>query len=893
MAVPPSSRQFLGIALLAFFTAWSPTGIGADAYSFMRSGKDLLPLKATNPGWSVYAGNPGEKDWKSSPGLIIGFSYPGTGPLPAPKEFVVPLDPPLSAGTHRVFLRNFYRGRDVEATLGHETKSIPNIRYEWSPGVVFEVDPAQAKADTLRLKFFSNAVENSGEKQDNTYILQGIFITTDFQKSPQRNGEIVDLVPEAEPPSSKGNVLQNGSFEAGLGHGWGKTTGTSWLFGVEHLDTTTAAHGQTSARIELQANRRGGKVVVPFESRFYRLPPNREFVLSFHAKADRPLQLGAGLQAMDGQLKNYTSGGVQGSVKVTGEWQRFEIAGRTRAVPGHLYSVVFSSNQDAGDTVTPGTLWLDAIQLEEGTKATPYHGVNEIEVGHAVAVPGAIYHDSESADLELRLFNHGEKQAATLRHRVVDYWGHEVDRGARKLTLDPGNHAERLPLFHERRGIFHAEFSIEGGGAPAELVYSVLPANAAGNSPNPAGTLGTDAPCENEGILRILKRARFDWLLTKNYGRWYVAEPEKGKFQFFDREMENAKRAGFSVVIQTLNPQWGTQPWLQPFHPAPGTRSWEPAKWEQYLAHWEDFHAKMAAHYKPWVRHWEIENEPNAGFAPGLYPALLERAARAIRREDPQAKVVGFSGGGFNEPFYEEGIRAGALKSCDIMSVHLYTGVLDAFRKFGEFLGKHQRPGWNTETGLTAPSSYRHPSFEEFRLKDYAQTHERDLFAAVNSTVTNYLLTVSVGRMERYFHYFARFGNASPSQPTRWVGGGKEIGEYDGSLRANGVGLSIAAYFLNGATWIGEVPLRADVCAFIMEREGKGIALLWLDSRSQDVKARLDLPPGSDGKIIFHDVMGNHFEAKGGFELTPSPVYGLSTTSGADLLALLKEGRLR
>ena len=893
MTPPPSSLGLLGIALLVFFNSWSPAGFGAESYSFMRSGKDLLPLKARNPGWSVYAGNPGEKDWKSSPGLITSFSYSGTGPLPAPKEFIVPLDPPLGTGTHRVFVRNFYRGRDMEATLGHERKSIPNVRYEWSPGVVFEVDPAQTKADALVLKFFSTAVENSGEKQDNLYILQGIFITTDFRKSPQRDGEIVDLIPDAEPPSIKGNILQNGSFEAGLGHGWGKTTGTSWLFGTGHLDATTAAHGRTSARIELQVNRRGGKVVVPFESRFYRLPPNRDFVLSFQARADRPLQLGAGLQAMDGQLKNYASGGLQESVQVTGEWQRFEIAGRTRPVPGHLYSVVFSSNQDAGETVSPGNLWLDAIQLEEGIKATPYRGANEIEVGHAVAVPGAIYHEGDPAELELRLFNHGQKRTATLRHRVTDYWGHEVDHGEKKLTLDPGNHAERLPLFHARRGIFHAEFSIEGGGPPAELVYSVLPPNAAGNQPNPAGTLGTDAPCENEGILRILKRARFDWLLTKSYGRWYVAEPEKGKFHFFDREMENARHAGFSVVIQTLNPDWGTQEWLKPFHPAPGTHTWEPAKWEQYLAHWEDFHAKMAAHYKPWVRHWEIENEPNAGFAAGLYPALLERAARAIRREDPQAKVVGFSSGGFSEQFYAEGIRSGTLGSCDIVSVHLYTGALDAFRKFGEFLAKHQRPGWNTETGLTAPSFYRHPCFEEFRQKDYSQVQERDLKAAVNSTVANYLLTVSVGRMERYFHYFARFGNASPSQPTRWVGGGKEIGEYDGSLRANGVGLSIAAYFLNGATWVGEIPLREDICAFVMEREGKGIALLWLDARSQGVKAHLELPPRAERKLVFHDVMGNPFDAAGRIDVTASPVYGLSTASGAELLAILKETRLR
>lgn len=147
--------------------------------------------------------------------------------------------------------------------------------------------------------------------------------------------------------------------------------------------------------------------------------------------------------------------------------------------------------------------------------------------------------------------------------------------------------------------------------------------------------------------------------------------------------------------------------------------------------------------------------------------------------------------------------------------------------------------------------------------------------------------------MERYFHYFARFTNASPSQPTRWVGNGKEIGEYDGALRANGVGLSIAAFFLNGATWIGEVPLRDDLCVFVMERGGKGIALLWLDAKTSDAKAHLELPARAEGKLTFHDIMGNPFDPKGPLRVTPSPVYGLASVSGADLLALLKEAKLR
>ncbi len=67
----------------------------------------------------------------------------------------------------------------------------------------------------------------------------------------------------------------------------------------------------------------------------------------------------------------------------------------------------------------------------------------------------------------------------------------------------------------------------------------------------------------------------------------------------------------------------------------------------------------------------------------------------------------------------------------------------------------------------------------------------------------NYLTTLSTGGMERYFYYFCRFTNCGPSQPTSRFGSGKELVEFDGSLRANAVGLSIASHLLDEARYHG------------------------------------------------------------------------------------------
>jgi hypothetical protein len=91
------------------------------------------------------------------------------------------------------------------------------------------------------------------------------------------------------------------------------------------------------------------------------------------------------------------------------------------------------------------------------------------------------------------------------------------------------------------------------------------------------------------------------------------------------------------------------------------------------------FAGAAARHYKGRVA-WEIWNEPNlprfwAG-APdaGAYVALARAAAKAIRREDPNAWILGpaLGGGFFDLPYLEATFAAGLLDVVDAVSVHPY-----------------------------------------------------------------------------------------------------------------------------------------------------------------------------------------------------------------------------
>lgn len=57
------------------------------------------------------------------PGADLSFHYSGKGPLPEPKEFVIPLEKPLPLGTvaHLPF-KNFYVGKMEATTQTLETR---------------------------------------------------------------------------------------------------------------------------------------------------------------------------------------------------------------------------------------------------------------------------------------------------------------------------------------------------------------------------------------------------------------------------------------------------------------------------------------------------------------------------------------------------------------------------------------------------------------------------------------------------------------------------------------------------------------------------------------------------------------------------------------------------
>ncbi len=124
----------------------------------------------------------------------------------------------------------------------------------------------------------------------------------------------------------------------------------------------------------------------------------------------------------------------------------------------------------------------------------------------------------------------------------------------------------------------------------------------------------------------------------------------------------------------------------------------------------------------------------------------------------------------------------------------------------------------------------------------------------------------NVGRMERWFYYFNRFVNAGPSQPTSRFGSGKELTEFDGSLRANGVALCIASHFVEGAMYVGSVELDPSLQLHVFKKAASSVGFLW--SRPEKP---LKLNAAAK-ELRFFDIMGNTLPG-GPFDVSNSPIY--------------------
>jgi len=902
-------------------------GVGQpDGVSRMWTGAML----EVQEGWEPHGGDP--YTW---PGLTTKLSVGSAQREFRPYRLAVV--PPLEPGSYSVFV---YVTRGIGAAskcwvgakfgeTGRVKPSDVKLK-EFDGSTWVHVGDAEAREPASRLTILCQAVPPAEPKQEDpddleeaeleeedeeeigvdvgavmqtpkqAILLQGVYVTTQRDEAVSGLGLIDRSRPTLASPATprKGNILENSSFEAGRTHGWGAAFGSPPpLWWVNMWDESVGYDGECSLRIRVPPSETGQYRTI--ENKMLSLPADRTYTLSVWAKADRPCGIHLGLRACpeDPEDPSHEPFWLQSQNQVGTDWMRFRATGVTGRSPGQLCHVWISIRAPAEGV----KIWIDAAQLEEGEKPAAYRPRGPVEVGTVADVPGRILFRGEPSPVELAAYAPSKpKEPVTVVSRLYNYMNREV--WSKKTTFrftDRARVVVPLEVPTDRTGIFRLLNAIVGSAAPLdEQSLSVLPRPKALGSFDRKATLGADAHATRESVA-LLKRANFNWLINKHYGRWPNVEKERGKIDFFAEEaVKIAHEQGLGVIIQTLSVQWGGPEWIRP-HAKPrlgakdNSAPWPKEDRDKYCKAYGDYIYRLVGRYKPWVKHWEIDNEPGYQVRSDEYLEILKAAYTGAKKADPNCTVIG--GSHYYTGWMTGWLANGGTEFCDEVSGHYYDSREAAHELWANrIVDRFKKVAWNSETGPTPGTWYLmlpEPWTTGISLADRAGRINRSSQISLDVVVKNYLISMSFGKFRHYLYYFMRFYNLSPSQPTRRGGSGKELCEFDGALRMAGAGLSIASHFLDGSELYGRWKKDLRVRCFLYAKDGGSVGFAWCNEGAPLI---FSMPVEAATDVDWFDVMGAPIEldrkgdlATGRF--TKLPCYFASELEPPELMVRLDQ----
>jgi len=542
------------------------------------------------------------------------------------------------------------------------------------------------------------------------------------------------------PPKAEGNLIPNSSFELDTA-GWG-----SWSPGgrapsalLGELDTTTAADGRTSLRLRLD---RASLPVFYFDYfdchevplttlcaghvGWAQLQKAEQYVLSAYLRAQP-----AGAVGVLYVQQQWGGGLVSKSFVLTADWQRYELPFQAQ---GALALGLAGLDLEASK-VPAATLWVDAVQLEKGSRATAYAPRDDLEAALMTDQPGNIVRATPGGrkapltfrvlarDIRPRWF--GQTTRATLT--VRDFADQEVFR--RELELTPGQLGFPSRLVETRLtdlGYYRAQLLLEGEQEP--LPYRDL--RCAIIRPYPAAKyqgdsrFGINHAYPWPEMLELGKLAGITWARDWSL-KWQTVEPQPGQVDFTapDHQIDRVLKQGLKVlpVFPFPSSSWSSEagPQVPVSDSYPESRR-RMAFMPRDLNLARQFMERSVRHFQGRITHWQILNEPyytsyslprDEGYTPEDYAKYLKVAYAACKAGDPKCLVLG----GYGAPpgslsLYQALVAQGGLDSLDLMDIHIYPGAappeayeasLQRLRQMAAAQGKGP-PLWLTETGYYA-----------------------------------------------------------------------------------------------------------------------------------------------------------------------------------------------
>ncbi len=765
------------------------------------------------------------------------------------------------------------KGQAVHVAISN-TKSWSNCGLDESFRVLqnwrefsFRFQANQTIMDNTRLQFW--------------YTTTGAFWLDNVRLVPSE--PVIKRYTEIIPDTNSVNLLPNSSFECGKS-GWGSIADLPGWGGnlnqlVGDIDNSVSKVGNLSLKIELDSK----TIPIYYFDYFplYRVPvkcpllanrgwitvePNIDYTLSAYmkAKSDGLKGVLSVRQAFNRTLKQ--------SIDLTTEWNRYSFTFKPRA-----NQIFIALGADLA-TLDSGTVWIDAVQLEKGSIASDYRPRADIEVGFDTDRLGNIFYNDEQPIIKSTIFNTTDSlYSIILQIQITDYDGNIIHKFSIPVELSPKKTKE-IPIHTsiDKKGFYRFNCTILDNKASAEVIltrslrFAVIEPYKRSDS-----IFGMNHAYPWKHLLDLSKDIGLLWFRDWSL-KWQDVEPEKGKFDFKepDIQINRVLERGLNVLplLPFPSSNWSSSS-DQKFSPSfqyPENRelmAYMPRDLEEFA----NYVRATVNYYKERLNVWEILNEPiytdyalpkSKGYVVKDYVNLLEVAYKAVKEADPNALVIGGIASGVDN-YVKEFIKLGGLNFLDALNLHIYPGLTapeeyeQPLSELRELMRKYglDKPIWFTEGAYYADDDTPVQPFNEW-LKPL----ESEVQCAEWQIKFNVIL-LSNGVEKIIYH------SGTPGSINNESLSGIFF-EWAGEPRKMLVTQSAMSNILSGDLKpMGKIKAPEKVKAFGFESDGKMIVVAWMEEGANSAKISLE---GKSCSII--DIQGNKIE-KDEVILTERPIY--------------------
>ena len=262
-----------------------------------------------------------------------------------------------------------------------------------------------------------------------------------------------------------------------------------------------------------------------------------------------------------------------------------------------------------------GTLWLDGLQVEHAAKATAYAPQKPMEVSLALPASDAASARVQFADepTKIKFAVVGKVPGAVLKTRLVTMYGDEKLLPPIKVDSASSGIIAYEPFASHNLGPYRLEAWVEDASGQRvspfnEIVFYRLHRPRYWGKDAPNSLFGTHTLSTNRH-LTMAKAVGVNWVRLHDAGTEYIGwsflEPEKGKWQFRDADLQRYRDHHLKILgLLSTSPGWASNLGK----PATGyfDRYLEPLNMDD----WANAVRTIVSHHRGLIDSYEIWNEP-------------------------------------------------------------------------------------------------------------------------------------------------------------------------------------------------------------------------------------------------------------------------------------------